>query len=101
MSPRLTARHLLLVAAAALLSACSSPLAPEEAALRTDTDPASGCSGVYGGVSTRCADGTSLTGTEDATLSTESTTLSSSCSGVYGGVSTRCFTTTTTTKTGG
>ena len=101
MSPRLTARHLLLVAAAALLSACSSPLAPDEGALRTGTDPQSACSGVFGGVSTRCDD-TSLTGTtDDGTLSTQSTTLSSTCSGVFGGVSTRCITSSDTSKTGG
>ena len=35
----------LLAAAAALLSACSSPVAPTEAALRTDTDKPAACSG--------------------------------------------------------
>ena len=92
MSPRIIARLLLVVGAAAL-SACSNPVAPVESALRTSTDRPAACSGVFGGVSTRtCSDTTSTlssTSTSSTTESTETTTLSS-CSGVFGGVSTRC-----------
>ena len=93
MSPRITARLLLVIAAAAL-SACSNPVAPVESALRTSTDRPAACSGVFGGVSTRTcstADTTSaLSTTSTSTSSTTETTTLSGCSGVFGGVSTRC-----------
>lgn len=91
MSPRITARLLLVIAAAAL-SACSNPVAPVESALRTSTDRPAACSGVFGGVSTRtCSDTTSaLSTTSTSTSSTTETTTLSGCSGVFGGVSTRC-----------
>ena len=64
MSPRVTAR-LLLVAAAALLSACSNPLAPTDTAVRAEADTQAACSGVFGGVSTRCITYSDTTTTGD------------------------------------
>ena len=62
-----------------------TPFPPADSALRTDPDPASLCSGVFGGVSTRSSDCEGFTGTSGGTPSPQSSTLYSACGGVFGG----------------